>query len=86
MKVKIFASDVRRKDNDLGLLETEVNLWFAANPDITIASVSLTPLEQSLICVLSYYEPGQGRTVTFTLRVPDEDELDIEDLSEQHVD
>jgi hypothetical protein len=48
VKVKIFASDVRKKDNDLTTLETEINLWLAANPDINVSSVSLTPLEQSL--------------------------------------
>jgi len=81
MKVKIFASDVRKKDNDLSSLEAEINLWLAANPEINVSSVSLTPLEQSLICVVSYYDEGQGRTFTFTMRVPQDDDLDLaEDL------
>lgn len=79
MKVKIFASDVRKKDNDLPALESEINLWLVANPDITVSTVSLTPLEQSLVCVVSYYEPGQSRTFTFTMRVPNEDEFDFQE-------
>ena len=72
MKVKIFASDVRKKDNDLAMLETEINLWLAANPDITVYSVDLSPLDQSVVCVVSYYDDMPEFMKPFTFSLPAE--------------
>ena len=82
MKVKIFVSVVRLQTNEPPALETEINAWLALNTEITVHSVNLTRLEQTLVCVLSYYE---GR-VNLTLRsaafnIPFEEEIDDEDES-----
>ena len=86
MKVKIFASDVRRKDNDLSLLESEINLWLSANPEITVHTVILSPLEQSLVCVVTYLEEGQGRSFTFAVKVPLEEEPEFDEELPETVD
>ncbi len=79
MKVKIFAADVRLKTNDLPTLETEINVWLASNPEITVYMVNLTRLEQSLVCVLSYYEEKVNLTLrSAAFNIPFEEEPEEE--------
>lgn len=79
MRVKIFASDVRLKTNDLSALETEINLWLTANSQFIVYNVRLASLEQSMVCIVSYYENSAEipfHRLTVQLR---EDDLDEEE-------